>query len=166
MLEQLLQPGSVAVLGASRSSGKVGHEVLANLVQGGFEGAIYPVNPGAEEILCLQCYPDVASIGEPVDLCLVALPVSKVEEAVKGALAANVGAMVILTAGFKEVGGEGADLEARVAALCQQHRVRLMGPNSVGLINAHHKLTATFAPVMPPPGGISVISQSGALCVA
>jgi len=166
MLESLLKPQSVAVLGASRSSGKVGHEVLANLVNGGFEGAIYPVNPGAEEILGLRCYPDLASIGEPVDLCLVALPVSKVEEAVKEALAANVGAMVILTAGFKEVGGEGADLEARVAALCQQHRVRLMGPNSVGLINAHHKLNATFAPVMPPPGGISVISQSGALCVA
>ena len=166
MLEKLLTPRSVAVLGASRSAGKVGHEVLANLVRGGFEGAIYPVNPGADEILGLRCYPDISSVGEPVDLCLVALPVSKVEAAVKEALAARVGAMVILTAGFKEVGEDGADLEARVAELCRKHQVRLMGPNSVGLINAHHALNATFAPVMPPAGGISVISQSGALCVA
>ncbi len=166
MLESLLRPQSVAVLGASRSPGKVGHEVLANLQAGGFEGAIYAVNPGADEILGLPCYPDMSSLPEPVDLCLVALPVSKVEAAVKEALAARVGSMVILTAGFKEVGEDGADLEARIAGLCQQHRVRLMGPNSVGLINAHHKLNATFAPVMPPVGGISVISQSGALCVA
>ncbi len=166
MLEALLKPGSVAVVGASRTPGKVGHAVVANLLRGGFAGAIYPVNPGSEEILGLPCYPDLSAIQEPVDLCVIALPPAMVKAAVEEALARRVRSLAVLTAGFKEVGEEGAALEVEIAELCRRRKVPMMGPNCLGIINAHHKMNATFAPVMPPPGSISVISQSGALCVA
>ena len=166
MLEPLLKPDSVAVVGASRTPGKVGHAVVANLLGGGFQGQIYPVNPQTEEILGLQCYPSLSAIRKPIDLCVIAVPPARVRQAVEEALASRVRVLTILTAGFKEVGEDGADQEREIADLCRQRKVPLMGPNCLGLINAHHNLNATFAPVMPPPGGISVISQSGALCVA
>ena len=166
MLEPLLRPDSVAVVGASRTPGKVGHAVVSNLLEGGFEGAIYPINPQTEEILGLSCYADLSAVRKPIDLCVVAVPPARVKQAVEEALACRVRVLAVLTAGFKEVGEEGAALEREIAELCQRRKVPLMGPNCLGLINAHHNLNATFAPVMPPPGGISVISQSGALCVA
>ena len=166
MLDPLLTPQSVAVVGASRDPVKVGHAVVANLIAGGFEGEIWPVNPGAEEILDLPCRPSVAAIGKPIDLAVIAVPPTAVAAAVKEALAARVRSLTVLTAGFKEVGPDGAALEAEIARLCRARGIRLMGPNCLGLINAHHKLNATFAPVMPPAGSISLISQSGALCVA
>lgn len=166
MLEPLLSPRSVAVVGASRTPGKVGHAVVANLIDSGFAGSVYPINPSADEILGLPCYPDLASVHQPIDLCVIALPATRVKEAVQKALLAHARSIAVLTAGFKEVGSEGAALEAELAELCQKRKVPLMGPNCLGLINAHHRLNATFAPVMPPSGKISVISQSGALCVA
>jgi len=166
MLEPLLRPASVAIVGASRTPGKVGHAVVANLLGGGFEGAIYPINPQTEEILAQRCFASLSAVTEPIDLCVVAVPPARVRQAVEEALAARVRAVAILTAGFKEVGEEGAEQEREIAALCQSRRVPLMGPNCLGLINAHHNMNATFAPAMPPPGAISVISQSGALCVA
>lgn len=166
MLEPLLRPNSVAVVGASRTPGKVGHAIVSNLLEGGFEGAIYPINPQTEEILGLSCYADLSAVRKPIDLCVVAVPPARVKQAVEEALACHVRVLAVLTAGFKEVGEEGAALEREIAELCQRRKVPLMGPNCLGLINAHHNLNATFAPVMPPAGGISVISQSGALCVA
>lgn len=166
MLEPLLQPDSVALIGASRSPDKVGHAVLANLIDSGFGGRLYPINPAAEEILGRRCYADLAAVGAPIDLCLIAVPVPHVEAAVEQAVTAKVGSVVVLTAGFREVGPQGAALERQIAELCRSHKVPLMGPNCLGLINAHHALNATFSPVMPPGGSISVISQSGALCVA
>lgn len=166
MLESLLVPSSVAVVGASRTPGKVGHAVVANLLAGGFEGPVYPINPSVDEILGVRCYPDLAAVRQPIDLCVIALPVTRVEEVVTQAIAVHARSIAVLTAGFKEVGGEGAKLEAELATLCRHRKVPLMGPNCLGLINAHHQMNATFAPVMPPAGNISVISQSGALCVA
>ena len=166
MLEPLLRPESIAVVGASRTRGKVGHAVVANLLEGGFEGPIYPINPQTEEILGLRCFASLSAIREPIDLCVVAVPPARVRQAVEEALASHVRVLAVLTAGFKEVGEEGAAREREIVELCRKRRVPLMGPNCLGLINAHHSMNATFAPVMPPPGGISVISQSGALCVA
>ena len=166
MLEPLLRPASVAVVGASRTPGKVGHAVVANLIKNGFGGEIYPINPQAKEILDLPCSPSLAEVRKPIDLCVIAVPPPSVKAAVEEALAAHVRAVAVLTAGFKEIGEEGAALEAEIARLCQSRKVPMMGPNCLGLINAHHKMNATFAPVMPPAGKISVISQSGALCVA
>jgi acetyltransferase len=166
MLEALLTPGSVAVIGASRSPGKVGHELLANLVNSGFPGAIIPVNPAAESVLGRRCYPDLASSGQAVDLALIAVPAPLVKAGVDAAVNAGARGVVVITAGFREVGSEGAALEKEIAGMCRSRGVRLLGPNCLGLINTHHRLNASFAKQMPVSGGISFFSQSGALCTA
>ncbi len=163
MLESLLYPEKIAVIGASSSPGKVGHEILANLVEGGFEGAIVPVNPKAEEILGVKCYKDIRDFDGKIDLSVIAVPTKVVKDAVKSSIDAGVKAIIVITAGFKETGQEGAELEREIAAMCSNAGIRLMGPNVLGLINTHHKLNASFATQMPATGGISIISQSGAL---
>ncbi len=166
MLESLLNPKSIAVIGASRSEGKVGHEILANLIEGHFEGEIIPVNPSSDEILGRTCYPDLKTYGKQVEAGVIAVPTPYVRQAVADLIAAGAGAITIITAGFKEVGPEGAALEKDLANLCSNAGVRMLGPNCLGLINAHHNMNASFAKHMPKPGSISVVSQSGALCTA
>ncbi|MGA2221303.1 MAG: acetate--CoA ligase family protein [Verrucomicrobiia bacterium] len=166
MLESLLSPQTIAVLGASRTPGKVGHEVIANLINGGYQGTIVPVNPKADQVLGRKCYHDLKDFPGRVDLGIVVVPLEAVKGAIQSAIDAKAKAVVIITAGFKEVGPEGAALEREIAELCRANSVRLMGPNCIGIINTSHKMNATFAPMMPPSGRISVISQSGALCVA
>jgi acetyltransferase len=166
MLESLLNPKTVAVIGASRTPGKVGHEIVANLVQGGFAGTILPVNPSAREVLGLSCYPDLKTAGETVDLSVIAVPVKLVQGAIEDSIQAGAGAVMVISAGFKEVGSEGAEIEKKIADRCSAGGVRLLGPNCLGLINAHHRMNASFAKHMPAAGGISVVSQSGALCTA
>ena len=166
MLEKLLRPETIAVIGASRSPGKVGHELVANLLDGHFKGRVVPVNPSADEILGLKCFPDLKSCGTGIDLALIAVPTPLVRPSVQGAVDAGAGAIVVVTAGFKEVGEDGAKLEKELALFCATHGARLLGPNCLGLINAHHAMNASFAKHMPKPGGISVLSQSGALCTA
>jgi acetate---CoA ligase (ADP-forming) len=165
-LQPLLYPRTIAVIGASRTAGKVGNAVVNNLIKGGFAGAIVPVNPQASEVLGLRCYPDLAAFGGPVDLSVITVPTVHVVAAVESSLAAGAKAVAVITAGFKEVGPEGAAHEREIARLCRARGVRLLGPNCLGLINTHHKLNASFASRMPDPGAISVISQSGALCTA
>ena len=166
VLEYLLSPKSVAVIGASRTPGKVGHEIVANLVDGGFGGDIVPVNPSADEVCGQRCWPDLKTYGQSIDMAVISIPTKLVMGAVKESIDAGAKAVIVITAGFKEVGGDGAVLEEKLRTLCQSHRVRLLGPNCLGLINAHHRMNASFAKHMPRPGGISVISQSGALCTA
>ena len=166
MLESLLCPQTVAVLGASQHPGKVGHEVLANLINGGFQGTIVPVNPKADEVLGRRCYHSLAEYDGKIDLAVIVVPAKVVKDAVQSSIDAGAKAIIVITAGFKEVGPEGAALEKELAQICRSNNVRLMGPNCIGLINMHHNMNATFANSVPPPGGISVISQSGALCVA
>lgn len=166
MLEALFQPDSVAVIGASRTPGKVGHDVFANLVAGGFPGEIVAINPAAQEILGHPCYDTLKSYGKKVDLSVIAVPQGLVEQAVHDSVAAGVGGIIVITAGFKEVGAEGAELEEKVARYCKRRGVRLVGPNCLGLISTAAKLNASFAGGMPTPGAISVLSQSGALCTA
>jgi len=166
MLEALLTPRSIAVIGASRTPGKVGHEVLANLKNGGFQGPIVPINPSAQDVLGLPCYPDLKTYGQPIDMAVIAVPTPLVLAAAESAIAAGAQALVVITAGFKEVGGNGVDLERELANLCAARQVRLMGPNCLGLINTHHRMNASFAKKMPAPSNVSVISQSGALATA
>jgi acetyltransferase len=166
MLESLLSPNTVAVIGASRSPGKVGHAVVANLLASGFQGTIVPVNPQATEVLGVPCYPSLDAYGKPVDLAVIVVPPKAVMEAVESAIRVGVKAVVVITAGFKEVGPEGAALEKALVERCKAAGVRLMGPNCLGVMNIHHRMNATFAAALPPAGPISVISQSGALCVA
>lgn len=166
MLDSLLSPKSVAVIGASRTPGKVGHDILANLISGGFDGPIVPVNPSADEVLGLQCYPTLQKYGKQVELSVIVVPRSHVEDAVRDSLDAGCGAIIVISAGFKETGEEGAALEKKIASLCQSRNVRMLGPNCLGLINTESKLNASFAGLMPGSGGVAVISQSGALCTA
>lgn len=165
-LQGLLYPDTVAVIGASRTPGKVGHDILANLLRGGFGGTIVPINPSTQEILGLPAFASLNAYGKPVDLCVIALPRPLVIEAVKSSLAAGAKAITLITAGFKETGEEGGAIEKQLAAMCAARGVRLLGPNCLGLINTDHRLNASFAGRMPEKGGISVISQSGALCTA
>ncbi len=166
MLEALLQPSAIAVIGASRTPGKVGHEIVANLIASKFAGAIIPVNPSAQEVLDLKCYPDLAAYGKHIDLGIIAVPTALVRDSAEACMNAGAKALVVITAGFKEVGEEGLKLEKELAKRCSSRDVHLLGPNCLGLINTHHKMNASFAKQMPLPGGISVISQSGALCTA
>ncbi|MBI5815030.1 MAG: acetate--CoA ligase family protein [Nitrospinae bacterium] len=166
MLEALLYPKSVAVIGASKSPGKVGYETLNNIIQAGFTGAIVPINPTASEILGVKCFPDLKTYGQPVEMGVVAVPTPAVKAAVESLIKAGAKAIVVITAGFKETGRDGAEMEKEVARVCAAANVRMMGPNCLGLINTHHNLNASFAKKTPPSGSISVISQSGALCTA
>ena len=166
MLDALLTPASIAVVGASRQPGKVGYEIVANLVRGGFAGEIVPVNPNATEILGRKCYPKLSEYGKRVDLSLIVVPTASCKAAVEDSISAGAQAVTIISAGFKEVGHEGAVLEKEIAALCRSRGVRLMGPNCLGLLNTHHRMNASFAQQMPEAGTLSMISQSGALVAA
>lgn len=166
MLESLFYPDSVAVIGASRTPGKVGHDVFANIIAGGFKGTIVAINPSASEVLGYPCYESLNAYSNKVDLCVIAVPQPLVEQAVHDAVEAGAGGVIIITAGFKEVGGEGAALEKKLAEFCDSRNVRLVGPNCLGLLNTNSKLNASFAGSMPVPGSISILSQSGALCTA
>jgi acetyltransferase len=162
----LLYPKAVAVMGASRTPGKVGYAVVANLIQGGYEGEIVPINPSGGELLGHKIYAGLEEYGKPIDLSVIAVPTAAVKGAVISSLHQGAKAIVVITAGFKEVGAEGARLEKEIADICHGSGARLMGPNCLGLINTHHAMNASFASHMPSVGGISVVSQSGALCTA
>ncbi len=166
MLESLFVPDAVAVIGASRTPGKVGHDVFANLIKGAFPGTIVAINPAASEVAGYPCYPSLEVYGKKVDLCVIAVPQPLVEQAVEDAVKAGAGGIIVITAGFKEVGEEGAALEEKIADFCRSKQVRLVGPNCLGLLNTSSKLNASFAGNMPDEGSISILSQSGALCTA
>lgn len=166
MLESLLYPKSIAVIDASRTTGKVGHEIMANLTEGGFEGRIVPVNPSADEVLGLKCVPNLDACEGVIDLGVIAVPASQVVEAVKSAIQAGAKSLAIITSGFREIGAEGDELQSEIVSLCAKAGIRLLGPNCLGLINTHHKMNASFSKGMPLQGGISVLSQSGAICTA
>lgn len=166
MLESLLYPKTVAVVGASKTPGKVGHAILSNLIKGGFTGSIVPVNPTAKEMMGLPCYEDPRAAGQQIDLSIVVVPPAVVKEAIEHSIEAGATAITVITAGFKEVGAAGAKLERELAELCHGKGVRMLGPNCLGIINTENCMNASFAVQMPKPGRISVISQSGALCTA
>ncbi|MCU0784352.1 MAG: acetate--CoA ligase family protein [Verrucomicrobia bacterium] len=166
MLESLMYPQAVAILGASRKPDKVGHAFVANLIRSGYQGKIVPVNPEAKDILGLKCYGSLAEYGGKIDLSIVVVPSRFVKEAIQNSINAGAKVVTVITAGFREVSSEGAALEQELVDLCRSQGARLMGPNCLGILNTHNRMNATFAPSLPPAGKISVISQSGALCVA
>ncbi len=166
-LEKLFYPESIAVIGASKSPDKAGHRILKNLVEHGFQGRIFPVNPTAATILDLPCHPDIGACKQDIDLAIIAVPAEAVLEAVKDTVKkGKAKAVIVISAGFRESGEEGASREAELLSVCQSGGARLLGPNCLGLINTDNSLDTTFAHRMPAPGGISIISQSGALCAA
>jgi len=167
-LDAIFAPESVAVIGASSTPGKVGHDIFANILKGGYKGTLYPVNPNAKSILSVRCYKDVKAIPDPVDLAMLILPPRLSIQAVDDCIETGVKGIVIVSAGFKEVGGEGLEIEEQIAAKCRRAGIRLVGPNCLGVINPSPTvgLNASFSSRMPLKGNISFISQSGALCTA
>jgi len=163
---ELFHPGSVAVVGASRNPEKVGYGVFANLVQAGFPGPVYGVNPGGGEILGHPMVPSIDAIPGPVDLGVFVVPPNAILEGIPRLAAKGMRAGIVISAGFKEIGGAGVALERSLREAATSAGVRVIGPNCLGLINAHASLNASFSRGTPPKGNISFFSQSGALCTA
>jgi acetyl coenzyme A synthetase (ADP forming)-like protein len=165
-LEKFFAPKSVAVVGASTHKTKVGYEILDNLIQAGFPGRIYPVNNKADSIQGLKCYPDLPSIGEVPDLVVIVVPAPVVPAIMLQCGKLGVKAVIIITAGFKEVGPEGLALEQRVTQTAVQYGIRVIGPNCLGIIAPSRHINASFGGDLPAAGGIGYLSQSGALLAA
>ena len=163
-IETLFNPESIAVVGASRTEGKVGYTILDNLIRGGFQGTIIPINPAADELLGLPCFPSLTEYGKEVDLVVLALPQAQVKAVVNECAKVNAKGVIVTATGFRESGPEGAALEQELAELCHRRDIRLLGPNCLGFINTRKNVNVSFAGEMPASGGISVFSQSGALC--
>jgi acetyltransferase len=156
----------VAVVGASRNPSKVGGSVLANLRAGGFAGRIVPVNPGAESVQGLPAAPSVRAIEGPIDLAVIAVPAPAVLPVLRECAARGVAGAVVITAGFREAGEAGRAREAELRRWHAGQTLRILGPNCLGWIRPSQRLNATFAPGMPPAGGIAFVSHSGALATA
>lgn len=165
-LAALFEPGSVAVIGASATPGKIGNIIVSNLLDAGYTGKIYPVNPDPGEILGLPVAQDVADLPEGLDLAVIAIPPAAVVEVMKDLAARKVKAVAIITAGFREVGREGYYLEEEIAKIARDNDIALLGPNCLGLIATDSDLNASFATGYPESGHIAFFSQSGALCVS
>ncbi|MGB2907453.1 MAG: acetate--CoA ligase family protein [Candidatus Aminicenantaceae bacterium] len=167
-MDSIFYPQSIAVVGASRHPGSVGHSLLANLIDSRFQGVVYPVNPKARGILGIKCYPNVIEIPDVVDLAVILVPAPMVPDVLEECGKKSIKGAIIISAGFKEVGGAGIELEKRVRTTMERHRIALVGPNCLGVINADpvSSLNATFGTSMPEEGNIAFMSQSGALCVA
>jgi acetyltransferase len=167
-LDALFRPRSIAVVGASRQPRTIGNSLLANLVGHGFTGPAFPVNPAATSVCSVKCYADVEAIPDPVDLAVIAVPAAHVLGVVEGCARKGVRAVCVISAGFREVGAEGARLQDQVRDVCRRHGMRMLGPNCMGLMNAEMdvRMNATFATTFPRPGQVSFLSQSGAMGVA
>ena len=167
-LDTIFSPQSVAVVGASTTPGKVGHDIFANILKGGYKGILYPVNPNAKSVLSVRAYPNILDIRGDVDLAIIILSPKVALKAIKEAIEKGVKGVVIVSAGFREVGGEGLEIENQIVSICKKADVRVVGPNCLGVINpiSSVSLNASFSRRMPKSGNISFISQSGALCAA
>ena len=165
-MKTLFNPESVAVVGASRNPSKIGHSILKNIISSGYKGRIYPVNPNATEILDLKAYPSLQDISDNIDTVVVVVPAKYVLEVAEEAGKKGVKYLVVITAGFKEVGGEGVEREKTLRDIVRKYGIHMVGPNCLGVIDTHTPINMTFAQTMPRKGKIAFISQSGALCTS
>ena len=165
MPDSILRPRSIAVVGASRRPNTIGYQILDNLIRYGFNGPIYPVNPQAEVIHSIRAYPTVTAIPDPVEMAVLVVPRDLVLGAAEECGRKGVKGLVVITAGFAEVGGEGVERERRLVEVVRRHGMRMVGPNCMGVLNSapDFSMNATFAPTMPPYGPVGLVSQSGAM---
>ncbi len=165
-LDSIFRPSSVAIIGASATPNKVGYILVRNMLKSGYQGKIYPINPQGGQILGLKAYTSVKEIQDTIDLAVVAIPARLIPPVVEECGEKGVKSMIIISAGFKETGKEGAELEKQVATLARKYGIRIQGPNCLGAINTWAPLDLSFAAALPKRGGIGFISQSGALGTA
>ncbi|MBE2235745.1 MAG: CoA-binding protein, partial [Anaerolinea sp.] len=163
-LTPFFNPSGVAVIGASADPRKLSHGVLRNCLSYGYTGAVYPVNPRANEILGLPCYPDIDTVPDPVELAVLMVPAAACPDVLAACGRRGLKGAIVISGGFREVGAEGAALEQELLRIARQHNMRLIGPNCVGTLDAHTGLNTTFIRTMPKPGPIAFVSQSGAIC--
>jgi len=165
-LDMFFKPNSVAIIGASSEEKKLGHAVLKNVIDGGYTGNIYPINPNADSILGYKCFKSVLDIPGDVDLAVFVIPSKFVNPVMRECAQKGVKGAIVITAGFKETGLEGAKLEKELKEIIKSNNIKLIGPNVLGLIDTHNNLNASFASFMPKRGNIGFISQSGAFATA
>jgi len=160
----LLRPKGIAIVGASTTPGKIGHTVVKNLIESGYKGGIYPVNPSADEILGLKVYKSVLDIPDPVEAAAITIPAKYVLDAAKECGEKGVKGLIVITSGFSEVGD--VELENQLVELAHDYGMRVLGPNVVGTLSNSDDMNASFAPFLPLEGSASLVSQSGALLIA
>jgi acetyltransferase len=164
-LEAFFHPTSIAVVGASVSAGSVGSIIMRNLLENPFGGVVYPINPKRRAVHGVHCYPNLSALPEPVDLAVVATPAQTVPATVRECVARGVKAAILISAGFSELGAEGRALEKEIRDIAHG-KMRLIGPNCLGVIHPPNRLNASFAASMALPGHIALLSQSGAICTS
>ncbi|HSJ13768.1 MAG TPA: acetate--CoA ligase family protein [Longimicrobiales bacterium] len=166
-LRPIFEPVSIAVIGASRTPGTVGYELVHNLLADGFTGAIYPVNPNAVAVHSIPAYPSIEAVPHAIDLGIISVPKELVVATAEACGRKGVRCLVVISAGFKEVGPAGQEREAALLEVAHRYGMRMIGPNCLGVLNTAPgiSMNATFAPIMPPPGPVSFMSQSGAMGV-
>jgi acetyl coenzyme A synthetase (ADP forming)-like protein len=164
-LRPLLSPKTVAIIGASRHPTTIGYRLLQCMVEGGFTGTVYPVNPNAESIMSIKAYPSVLDITDDIEMAIIAVPAKLVAKIAEECGTKGVRALIVISDGFREVGPEGAMLEEQLTGIIRKYGMRVVGPNCMGIINTDDsvKMNATFSPVFPPPGNVAFMSQSGAM---
>lgn len=167
-LDYILRPRSIAVIGASRKSDSLGWQIVDNLIDHGYTGPVFPVNPRAGSIHSIKAYPSIGTVPEKVDLAVIAVPADLVVGVAGECVEAEVKGLVVISAGFKEIGGKGVERQRELLAVLEGTGIRMVGPNCLGVINTDPDvhMNATFAPTMPPSGPVGFISQSGAMGVS
>ena len=168
MLNNIFNPKSIAVIGASPKGG-IGTDILSNLINQGFVnngGIVYPIHPKADQILNTKVYPSVLDVPSDIDLAIIVIPSQLVVAVMNQIVQKNIKGVIIISAGFKEIGEEGAVLEETIKNICLQNNITLMGPNCLGVINPKLGMNASFAQALPPAGNIAFLSQSGAICTS
>jgi acetyl coenzyme A synthetase (ADP forming)-like protein len=164
VLDQMLRPKSVAIVGASGTPGKIGYTVVDNLLKGGYKGKIYPINLTCTEILGLKVYPEIGQVPGEIDSAIITVPVKFIAEVTEECGKKGVKGLIVITSGFSEVGRK--DLEDQMVEIAQRHNMRILGPNIVGSLSNSDKFNGSFAPFLPLPGKASLVTQSGALLIA
>lgn len=165
-LDPFFKPKSIAVIGATPSSGKIGNILIENLFSDGYKGKIFFVNPNYKEILGIACYPSILDCPDVPDMAVIVVPAKLVPEVMKQVGEKGTKAAIIISAGFSEGSAEGKELEKMVLEIAQRHKIRIVGPNSLGVISPYVRMNASFARASPLPGSIAFFSQSGAFCTA
>ncbi len=165
-LAGLFSPKSTAIIGASKSPGKIGNVIIKNMISSGYKGKVFPVNPKETEIEGLRCYPSIDKIPEPVEMAVLSVPAAKSIEIAEACGKQGVKYLVVITAGFKETGKEGLEMERKLLEICRSYNMRMLGPNCVGIMDTNAPINASFAAGSPLQGQIAFISQSGAMVLS
>ncbi|HTV75972.1 MAG TPA: CoA-binding protein, partial [Candidatus Baltobacteraceae bacterium] len=165
-LDPIFSPQTIAVIGATETQNSVGRTIMENLQKGGFAGTLYPINPKRDSVLGVKAYPSIKAVPTKPDLAVIITPPATVPGIVHDCAEMGVRGAIIISAGFKEIGAPGVELERQILAEARRGGMRIVGPNCLGVMVPNGKLNATFAADMARPGSVAFISQSGALCTA